>query len=339
MSSTFRSGHGRCSLPSSSCNDRACGVAREQRERDGRTEVVVGSDRVTPSGGRRTCDRKRGDGQLPRQTRCGTAQPPEHLVVELCTRRGQRLLDRPDRRWTDECSESERRRDAPTLTLDDTELARGQRQPLEQGNPHSVVHAAAEPHVTAVVYDERCDPLQATLGKPGKPADRSFESHRRHALEARPSPGGAQDALSDMSAGAFGLDSPETLTKERHDVVGLGVVPEHRLREHELTVQVNVEDAARAGHDLDRADLVFQLLENPHRQTGGVRQRASGNAVLDPDVGPCCHAPIQSLMPPVPFGRCEPGTSASPTRNNCPQRAHFPCTPPLTQHTTPTYVG
>ena len=33
-----------------------------------------------------------------------------------------------------------------------------------------------------------------------------------------------------------------------------------------------------------RGDLVLVLLEDPRRQTDGVRERASGNAVLDPDV-------------------------------------------------------
>jgi hypothetical protein len=47
---------------------------------------------------------------------------------------------------------------------------------------------------------------------------------------------------------------------------------------------VHVEDAAGARHDLDVGDLALELLENLRRQTDGVRQRASGNAVLDADV-------------------------------------------------------
>jgi hypothetical protein len=46
---------------------------------------------------------------------------------------------------------------------------------------------------------------------------------------------------------------------------------------------VDVEDAARACHDLDRADALLELLENLRRQTGSVRQRASGDAVFDAD--------------------------------------------------------
>ena len=46
---------------------------------------------------------------------------------------------------------------------------------------------------------------------------------------------------------------------------------------------MDVEDAAGSGHDLDAAELLLPLLENPRRQTGGVRERSSGNAVLDPD--------------------------------------------------------
>jgi len=59
-------------------------------------------------------------------------------------------------------------------------------------------------------------------------------------------------------------------------------VPEHRLLEDELTVQVNVEDSAGSGHELDGVELLLPLLENPRRQTGSVRERSSGNAVLDP---------------------------------------------------------
>jgi len=44
---------------------------------------------------------------------------------------------------------------------------------------------------------------------------------------------------------------------------------------------VDVEDPARAGDDLDRLELGLPLLENARRQTGGVRERASGDAVFD----------------------------------------------------------
>jgi len=45
---------------------------------------------------------------------------------------------------------------------------------------------------------------------------------------------------------------------------------------------VDVEDAVRARDDLERAHDVFPGLENRRRQTGGVRLRPSGDAVLDP---------------------------------------------------------
>ena len=45
-----------------------------------------------------------------------------------------------------------------------------------------------------------------------------------------------------------------------------------------------VEDPVRPGHDLDDAELGFPLLEQPRRQTGGVRERPSGDAVLDANV-------------------------------------------------------
>ena len=61
-------------------------------------------------------------------------------------------------------------------------------------------------------------------------------------------------------------------TKERQHVVGIGVAADHLLLEDELAVQVHVEDAVGARHDLDRADLtVLPLLEQLRRQTGGVR--------------------------------------------------------------------
>jgi hypothetical protein len=70
-------------------------------------------------------------------------------------------------------------------------------------------------------------------------------------------------------------------SEQRHDVVGVRVAAEHRLREDELVVHVDVEDPVRTRHDLHGADCVFPLLEDPRRQTGGVRERPSGNAVLD----------------------------------------------------------
>jgi len=48
---------------------------------------------------------------------------------------------------------------------------------------------------------------------------------------------------------------------------------------------VDVEDAAGTWDHLDRGQgILFPLLEDARRQTGGVRARPSGDAVLDPDV-------------------------------------------------------
>jgi hypothetical protein len=56
-----------------------------------------------------------------------------------------------------------------------------------------------------------------------------------------------------------------------------------------------VEDPVRSRHDLDGAELVlFPLLEQLRRQTGGVRKRPSGNAVLDADVVSLRHRGIVS---------------------------------------------
>jgi len=79
------------------------------------------------------------------------------------------------------------------------------------------------------------------------------------------------------------LKAADPLAEEWHHVVGIGIAPEHGLLEDELTVQVDVEDSARPGHDLDSDEVLLPLLENPRRQTGSVRERSSGNAVLDPD--------------------------------------------------------
>ena len=46
---------------------------------------------------------------------------------------------------------------------------------------------------------------------------------------------------------------------------------------------MDVEDPAPAGDHLDDDAVVLHLLENARHQTGGVRPRGSGNAVLDPD--------------------------------------------------------
>jgi hypothetical protein len=81
----------------------------------------------------------------------------------------------------------------------------------------------------------------------------------------------------------------ELVPHEREDVVGIRVAPEHRLLEDEVTIHVHVEDPARARDNLHGADHVLELLEQPRRQTGGVRERPSGDAVLDSHV---CHVRI-----------------------------------------------
>jgi hypothetical protein len=53
---------------------------------------------------------------------------------------------------------------------------------------------------------------------------------------------------------------------------------------------VDVEDAVCARHDFNRGDGSFELLENPRCQTDSVRQRASGDAVLDANGGRVGHA-------------------------------------------------
>jgi hypothetical protein len=80
-----------------------------------------------------------------------------------------------------------------------------------------------------------------------------------------------------------GACSVDLFAQERQHVFGFGIAPEHRFREEQCTVEVHVEDAARPGNDLDSVDRLLPLLEDAHDQTGRVGQRASGNAVLDPD--------------------------------------------------------
>ena len=77
--------------------------------------------------------------------------------------------------------------------------------------------------------------------------------------------------------------------QKRQHVVGRWIAAEHRLREDELAVDVDVEDAAGTRHELDGVDVALVQLEDPRRQTDGVRPRASGNAVLDANVRPGRH--------------------------------------------------
>jgi hypothetical protein len=46
---------------------------------------------------------------------------------------------------------------------------------------------------------------------------------------------------------------------------------------------MDVEDPVRAGNDFDSRDLGLPLLQDPRHQTGRVRKRPSGHAVLDAD--------------------------------------------------------
>jgi hypothetical protein len=46
---------------------------------------------------------------------------------------------------------------------------------------------------------------------------------------------------------------------------------------------VDVEDAARPRDDLDSVEHSFPFPQDPRGQTGRVRERASGDAVFDPD--------------------------------------------------------
>jgi cell division FtsZ-interacting protein ZapD len=65
------------------------------------------------------------------------------------------------------------------------------------------------------------------------------------------------------------------------DLAREGKAPDLLLREDELAVQPDVEDAAAA---LDQLGADAQLLLQLVRQTGGARQVVSGHAVLDGNV-------------------------------------------------------
>jgi hypothetical protein len=66
----------------------------------------------------------------------------------------------------------------------------------------------------------------------------------RMSFFAHPRAGGVSERRS-ASAGR------EALADQRHHLARLRIPPEHRLREHELAVQVHVEDAVCPGYDLD----------------------------------------------------------------------------------------
>jgi hypothetical protein len=63
------------------------------------------------------------------------------------------------------------------------------------------------------------------------------------------------------------------------------------------------KDAVRSRDDLDDADCVLPLLENARHQTGSVRPRASGDAVLDPDVVALDHRLDSTTRRIPPVGR------------------------------------
>jgi len=111
------------------------------------------------------------------------------------------------------------------------------------------------------------------------------------------------------------LSAADSLPEKWDDVIGVRIAAEHRLLEDELAVQVDVEDPAGSGHDLDAVELLLPLLENPRRQTGGVRERPSGNAVLDPDVVPVRHEDILADSASQ-LGRCASQRSAASTSAN-----------------------
>jgi hypothetical protein len=96
--------------------------------------------------------------------------------------------------------------------------------------------------------------------------------------------------------------------EERQHVVGIGVPPDHPLREDQLAVDVHVEDAADPRHELDGSDAPFELLENARCQTDSVRARASGNAVLDADAGAVGHDLMLAPEPRIPMWARPPGS-------------------------------
>jgi hypothetical protein len=62
----------------------------------------------------------------------------------------------------------------------------------------------------------------------------------------------------------------EVFSKERQNVLWLGVPSEHRFREDQLTVELNVKDAVRPGYNLYSVDRLLPFLEDARDQTGRV---------------------------------------------------------------------
>jgi len=117
----------------------------------------------------------------------------------------------------------------------------------------------------------------------------------------------------------------ELVAEEQQHVVRLRIPAEHRLREDELTVDVHVEDPVRARHDLDGADRPLPFLEDPRRQTGGVRKRSSGDAVLDADVVTLSHCSIVSPRSPGRRSKDVDSVTAGPSaRSDGPITARYP---------------
>ena len=83
--------------------------------------------------------------------------------------------------------------------------------------------------------------------------------------------------------------SGEARTEQRQHVLGLGIVPEHRLGEDELPVDAYVKDAAGASHHLHGCEARFELFENARRQTDGVLESPSGDAVLNANMSGVGH--------------------------------------------------
>ena len=142
--------------------------------------------------------------------------------------------------------------------------------------------------------------LQVRQARRSSPRQAPRRPHRRH--RGRPSSSRSLAFQSSIACSRIffaSLTSPplsrrQARTQQRHHVFGLRIAPEHLLLEDELAVDVHVEDAADSRHDLDAADALFELLENLRRQTDGVRQRASGDAVLDANARAFGHAHARS---------------------------------------------
>lgn len=72
--------------------------------------------------------------------------------------------------------------------------------------------------------------------------------------------------------------------QDLHHFAGVGVAPEFLFREHDLVVDGHVEDAAATRDDLERAQLMFEPIQNLGRQTDGSVRIPSNGAVRDADL-------------------------------------------------------